>query len=119
MSEAPELDRLQRSIEDLAKRVRVVEDVESPYARQLVGEFRKLQDKVDDIDSHGATTTRIELREMRKDIENIERAFKDRDKTLAEDAKWARRMMLTALFSGALALVLFIVEFLVNKATGP
>lgn len=87
------LRRLVRDVEELAVRVREIENVQNPIAKQLVTEFRDLQKKVNDIDLQGATVTRIRLKAIEDAIED-----------LAEDAKSSRTFLKSALITAALSI---------------
>jgi cell fate (sporulation/competence/biofilm development) regulator YlbF (YheA/YmcA/DUF963 family) len=107
-----DLRRLVRDMEDLAVRVREIENVQNPIAKQLVVEFREVQKRVHDMDLHGTTITQVRLKGMEDTIED-----------LVEDAKSSRTFLKSALVTAALSIgvqiivgtILFV---LVNRGGG-
>ena len=88
-----DLQRLIRDVEELAIRVREIENVQNPIAKQLVVEFRELQKRVNDMDLHGTTVTQVRLK-------TIEGAVED----LQDDAKSSRTFLKSALVTAALSI---------------
>jgi hypothetical protein len=88
-----DLRRLVRDVEELAVRVRELENVQNPIAKQLVVEFREVQKKVSDMDLHGTTIAQVRF-------ETIEEAVEE----LRLDAKSSRTFLKSALITAALSI---------------
>lgn len=116
-----DLLRMQRDIEDLILRVRTIEDVSSPYARQLMVEFRDMQKKLSEYAEQGTPVSRRELQhvqdrlsEMRADIGK--KADADELHELKEETRSNRTMVRSALIAAGLALGSGIILFIVQRA---
>jgi hypothetical protein len=116
-----DLLRMQRDIEDLIVRVRVIENVSSPYAQQLMIEFRDLQKKVAEYAEQGTPVSRRELlhvqdrlSEMRTELGR--KADADDLHDIMEETRSNRTMVRSALIAAALSLGVALVLFLVERA---
>jgi hypothetical protein len=89
----------------------VIRDVE-----RLITDLRDLRQRVEQMDRSGASVTQVEIREIKKDIDAINTAITGMVEARREESQWTRRMMLTALFGAAVALGLWFVQFLIDKA---
>jgi hypothetical protein len=128
---------MQRDIEDLIVRVRVIENVSSPYAQQLMIEFRDLQKKVAEYAEQGTPVSRRELlhvqdrlSEMRTElgrkadaddfeelkVETRRKADFDDVHDIMEETRSNRTMVRSALIAAALSLGVALVLFLVERA---
>lgn len=112
---------MRRDIEDLVLRVRVLENLSSPYAQQLMIEFRELQKRVADYAEHGTPVSRREIKhvqdrlgEMRIELDKKAAASELED--LKEETRSNRTMVRSALIAAALALGSGIMLFIIQRA---
>lgn len=116
-----ELQRVQRDVEALALRVRAVENVETPYAQQLVRELRALQAKVEDFTEQGTPPTRRELAHIRESVNDLKAALQlkadaDELEALKAESQDNRRMVRSALIGSIFAIVGGIILFIIERA---
>jgi len=110
---------MQRDIEELILRVRGIENASSPYAQQMIAEFRALQAKVAEYAEQGTPVSRRELAHVQEKMSEMQhmiqrKADADDLAELKEETRSNRTMVRSALIAAALALgsgiILFIIE---------
>ncbi len=113
--------RLERDLEELIIRVRAIENASSPYAQQMIAEFRALQAKVQLFTEEGTPVSRRELGHVQArmgelkasiDLKADERDLRD----LEEETRANRTMVRSALIAASLALGSGIILFVVQRA---
>src|SRR4051812_48146465 len=102
-----QMARLERDVEGLAVRLRTIENASSPYAQQMITEFRALQSKIAEWGEQGTPPTRRELRYMERELEKLhaqldKKADAEDVDSLRQDATDNRRLVKAALISAAL-----------------
>jgi MFS superfamily sulfate permease-like transporter len=108
------IGRLEREVETLTIRVRNVENLDTPMARQLTTTAQKLQDQVASMDVHGTQVTQVRLRNIEDDIGEI----KDGIREMRSTQESSRRAVNLALLAGTLSLAGSLILFAVVKASG-
>ena len=116
-----ELLRMQRDIEDLIVRVRVIENASSPYAQQLLTEFRNMQAKLSEYAEQGTPVSRRELQHVQDRLSEMrveigKKADADELDEIKEETRSNRTMVRSALIAAGLSLAVGIVLFLVAQA---
>lgn len=110
------LRRLERDVEDLATRVRQVENIDTPASRQVLSEFREVQRRLGEIERRGTAITTERMRELRKMVDaNATRITKLED-ARDEDVRRNFRVLIGAIVSIIVAVVSAI---LIGLATRP
>jgi hypothetical protein len=134
-----DLLRMQRDIEDLVLRVRVIENASSPYAQQLLTEFRELQRRVTEYAEQGTPVSRRELVHVQNRMDEMKvlidkkadaddlaelksttslKADADDIHDLKEETRSNRTMVRSALIAAGLSLTVGIILFFINRAVG-
>ena len=117
----PDVARMQRDIEDLTIRVRSMENADSPYAQQMIREFRDLQSKVAEYAEQGTPVSRRELKHVERELTRLERLIdKKADATdvatIENETRSNRTMVRSALFAAIASLSVGIILWLVQRA---
>ena len=114
-----DLERMQRDIEDLVLRVRNIENASSPYAQQMIAEFRALQAKVAEYAEQGTPVSRRELAHVQDRLSEMRHVIDSKaDAEDLEDIKdetrsnrtMVRSALIAALFALGSGIVLFLIE---------
>lgn len=121
-----DINRVSRDVEDIAIRLRALENLESPMQSQAITQLRQLQRAVERINEQGALATRGELALIKKgmdvlskDVEDLEAEMKLKAdaqtvKELSDDRKALVRIALAAVVAALLSLGVS----LILRATG-
>ncbi len=112
--------RLERDIEALNIRIRDVETANSPYAQQMLGEFRALQSKVAEYAEQGTPVSRRELKHVEREIDRIDRELGTKAdakdvKAIEDETRSNRTMVRSAFFAGIASLCVAIIVWLLNQ----
>ena len=106
-------DRLERDVEDLLLRVRMLENLGSPAQVQGVSDFRETQRQVQRMDARGTSYGLQRFKEIDDDIRDLKEAQKDAQTQKAAD----RRVVLGSLLAAATALIMAGVGVLIQIVT--
>ena len=71
MAAEAELQRLQRDVEDLAVRLRTVENIDTPRQKELVGELHELRTRVIEMDVKGTAVTQERIGRIQDAIKHV------------------------------------------------
>lgn len=120
---AEDLQRLERDQQDLALRLRALENLEAPSLHRTVEDVRWLRDKVLELDVQGTAVTRIRFEDMGRENERLWIALKDvRDTQLAgfteiaADRKALSRMLKTTAVATAGTIAAQVILFFFIRA---
>ena len=116
-----DLERMQRDIEDLVLRVRNIENASSPYAQQMIAEFRALQAKVSEYAEQGTPVSRRELAHVQDRLSEMRLAIDIKAdaedlEEIKEETRSNRTMVRSALIAALFALGSGIVLFLIERS---
>ena len=92
--------RVERDLEDVIRRLRVIENMDTPPLRTLGSDLDKLEDRVQRMDTEGTHVTQVRLKNIEEDIREIK-----------EDTKAVRTTVRSALITAALSIASSIILF--------
>lgn len=95
-----DLARLERDIDAIAQRIRMVEDLTTPGLAQQVADHRQLREKVTDMDIHGTAVTRERFLRVEQRIDSL----RDDILEMKNDQKATRNIVKSALITAALSI---------------
>jgi hypothetical protein len=120
MTSEGDIRRLERDVEGLATRINVIENASSPYAQQMIGEFRDLQNRVYEFSERGTPHSRRELVHLEKELARIDKAINtkadaDEVHAIQEETRSNRTMVRSAFFAAIASLSVGIILYLIQR----
>lgn len=112
--------RLERDVEGLAVRINTIENASSPYAQQMIGEFRDLQRRVSDYAEKGTPHSRRELVHIEREVDRLDRAITRKAdaedvRMIQEETRSNRTMVRSAFFAAIASLCVGIILYLIQR----
>lgn len=110
------LARLERDVENVVQRLRMVEDLSTPGIAQHLADYRQLRDKVIDMDVRGTAVTQERLKRVEDRIDDLRSDIQE----IRDDQKATRNIVRSALITAALSIgvniIVGVILFVVVKA---
>lgn len=118
MPDGDEASRAWIRLSDHENRIRDLEALQSPAQKQIAQEFRDMQRKVAEMDTHGTTVTQVRLKNIEDDIHDIKKAIADDRQERKDEVRAVRQLWRSGMIAVGSGVIINLVVILITRAAG-